>query len=127
MPSPNWRRWWPNLKLWPQLTPKIAAARFREIIQLDEQATHLAHRLNAFANLCFAQDTQDQAAQSLLARVEQFMADLGNRAMFFSLWWKDLPEAVAQRLLAAAARSLLAGKKRCISSRTRFLKPKKKS
>ncbi len=89
-------------KVRPELTPEISDRRFLEIIKLDEAATHLAYRLNAYANLCFAQDTQDQAAQSLLARVEQFMADLGNRALFFSLWWKDLPDAAAQRLLAAS-------------------------
>jgi len=89
-------------KVRPELTAEIPAERFFEIIRLDEEATELAHKLSAFANLCFAQDTQDQAAQSLMARVDQFMADLGNRALFFSLWWKDLPDAAAQRLQAAA-------------------------
>ena len=89
-------------KVRPELTPEISAERFMEIIKLDEEATQLAYKLNAFANLSFAQNTQDQAAQSLMARVDQFMAELSNRSLFFSLWWKDLPDAAAERLMAAA-------------------------
>ena len=85
-----------------ELTPEISAERFMEIIKLDEEATQLAYKLNAFANLSFAQNTQDQAAQSLMARVDQFMAELSNRTLFFGLWWKDLPDAAAERLMAAA-------------------------
>ena len=89
-------------KVRPELTPEISAERFMEIMKLDEEATRLAYKLNAFASLSFSQDTQDQAAQSLMARVDQFMAELSNRSLFFSLWWKDLPDAAAERLMAAA-------------------------
>ena len=89
-------------KVRPELTPEISAERFLEIMKLDEEATRLAYKLNAFANLSFSQDTQDQAAQSLMARVDQFMAELSNRSLFFSLWWKDLPDDVAERLMAAS-------------------------
>ena len=89
-------------KVRPDLTSEISAERFMEIIKLDEEATKLAYKLNAFANLSFAQNTQDQAAQSLMARVDQFMAELSNRTLFFGLWWKDLPDAAVERLMASA-------------------------
>lgn len=89
-------------KVRPELKTDLTPERFLEIIHLDEQATQLAIKLNAFASLSFSQDTQDQAAQSLVARVDQFMAELGNRSMFFSLWWKDLPDEAAARLMAAS-------------------------
>ena len=89
-------------KVRPDLTSEISAERFMEIIKLDEEATQLAYKLNAFANLSFAQNTQDQPAQSLMARVDQFMAELSNRTLFFGLWWKDLPDATAERLMASA-------------------------
>ena len=89
-------------KVRPELSPEISTERFMEIMKLDEEATRLAYKLNAFASLSFSQDTQDQAAQSLMARVDQFMAELSNRTLFFSLWWKDLPDAAAERLMAAA-------------------------
>jgi oligoendopeptidase F len=86
----------------PELTAEITPARFMEIIHLDEEATKLASRIGAFANLSFTEDTQNQAVLTLLARVDQFMADLSNRTMFFSLWWKDLPDDVAEHLMAEA-------------------------
>ena len=51
-----------------------------------------ANVLFSFANLQFAADTQDQTALALLARIQQFTAELTNRTMFFSLWWKDLDD-----------------------------------
>jgi oligoendopeptidase F len=64
--------------------------------------TRIVHKLDAFAGLAFAADTQDQAAQTLQNRVQQFMADMGNRTLFFSLWWKGLGEADAKRLMDAS-------------------------
>jgi oligoendopeptidase F len=37
-----------------------------------------------------------------MARTEQLSAEIGNRTLFFNLWWKDLPEADAQRLMENA-------------------------
>ncbi|HET6821685.1 MAG TPA: M3 family oligoendopeptidase, partial [Anaerolineales bacterium] len=56
----------------------------------------------AFAGLSFAEDTQNQNAQSLLGRVQQFVAEMQNRTLFFNLWWKDLDDANAQRLMDAS-------------------------
>ena len=84
----------------PKLTPEIDSEDFIEIAHQAEEMTRLEHRLYAFAQLCFTGDTQSQSAQTLVARVEQFMAELSNRTLFFSLWWKDLPEGSAARLMA---------------------------
>lgn len=89
-------------KLRPELSPTLPAARFLEILRMEEEATRLAYRVSVFANLCFSQDTQDQAAMALLARVDQFLAELSNRTLFFSLWWKDLPDEPAARLMDAS-------------------------
>jgi oligoendopeptidase F len=59
-------------------------------------------KLYGFANLLFAEDTQNQSAQSLLTGVQQFFAELSNRTLFFSLWWKDMPDALAEQLMAAS-------------------------
>ncbi|MBN1146049.1 MAG: M3 family oligoendopeptidase [Anaerolineales bacterium] len=82
-----------------QLTPDIAAAVFLEIIRQLEQINCLAYRIDGFASLQFSADTQDQIAQTFLARVQQTMAGLENRSLFFSLWWKDLAEEAAERLM----------------------------
>jgi oligoendopeptidase F len=80
----------------------MAVPDFMEIVRKMEALSREAYQINAFANLAFAADTQDQAAQVLLARVDQFLADMQNRTLFFSLWWKDLEDAAAGRFMTAA-------------------------
>lgn len=82
-----------------ELDPEISSSRFLEIVSRLEEIHRQSMRLYGYAGLRFAADTQDQAAQSLLARVEQFMAELQNRTLFFSLWWKELPDDRARRLM----------------------------
>jgi oligoendopeptidase F len=86
-------------KLRPQLEPDIPASSFLEIVHDSEESTRLASKLYAFAGLAFAADTQDQRVQALLGRIQQFLAELENRTLFFGLWWKDLDEANAGRLM----------------------------
>src|SRR5574338_249014 len=82
-----------------KLTPDMEAGQFMEALRASESFTRLLYKLDAFAGLAFAANTQDQAAQTLQSRVQQFAADITNRTLFFSLWWKDLDEANAQRLM----------------------------
>jgi len=85
-----------------KLRADMSVGEFLHIIQTSEQTTRIVHKLDAFAGLAFAADTQDQAAQTLQNRVQQFMADMGNRTLFFSLWWKGLDDANAKRLMDAS-------------------------
>ncbi len=82
------------------LTDAITGEAFLNILQEYEALNKQAHHLYNFASLWFAEDTQNQDAQTLLGRVEQFFATLENRTLFFSLWWKALDDENAARLLA---------------------------
>ncbi|MDD2920821.1 MAG: M3 family oligoendopeptidase [Anaerolineales bacterium] len=82
-----------------KLAPDISAEHFMELIRASEATTRIAYKLYAFAGLSFTADTQDQAAQTLQTRAQQFLAEIENRVLFFSLWWKDLDEANARRLM----------------------------
>jgi len=84
------------------LAPDMPADRFMDIVRASEEMTRIATKLYAFAGLSFAAETQDQAAQSLQARVQQFIADMENRTLFFNLWWKDLDAENAKRLMDAS-------------------------
>jgi len=75
---------------------------FLEVVRASEATTRIVNRMYAFAGLSFAADTQDQNAQSLVGRVQQFVAEMQNRTLFFSLWWKDLDEKNAERLMDAS-------------------------
>lgn len=86
----------------PKLSPQISPTDFMDFVRRLEEVQSLEARLHAFAGLSFSADTQDQAAQTLLARVEQFLANMQNRTLFFSLWWKGLEDEVAERLMSEA-------------------------
>jgi oligoendopeptidase F len=83
-----------------RLASQISPAEFMEIVSQLEKINLLAYRIYGYSSLRFAADTQDQAAQALLARVEQFLAGMENRTLFFSLWWKGLDNETAERLMA---------------------------
>jgi oligoendopeptidase F len=85
-----------------KLSPDLSTELFLQIVRASEETARAAHKLYSFAGLSFAADTQDQAAQSLQARAQQFLAEIENRALFFSLWWKELDETNAKRLMDAS-------------------------
>jgi oligoendopeptidase F len=89
-------------KLRPQLKADLPVSSFIEIVKDSEESTRIAYKLYSFAELAFAADTQNQSVQALLGRIQQFMAELENRTLFFSLWWKDLDDANAKRLMEAS-------------------------
>ena len=83
----------------PLLSPELSESTFLDLLHQYEAIPALGHRLYAMAGLSFAADTQDSAAQTLMGRVQQFMAEVENRTLFFTLWWKGLDEANAARLM----------------------------
>jgi oligoendopeptidase F len=85
-----------------KLKPDISAEQFLEIVRASEQTARIAYKLYSFAGLSFNSDTQDQGALSLQSRVHQFLAEVENRTLFFSLWWKELDDANAKRLMGEA-------------------------
>ncbi|HEY58998.1 MAG TPA: M3 family oligoendopeptidase [Anaerolineae bacterium] len=85
-----------------KLTPDIPAGQFMALLREIEDLNRLAYRIHGYASLRFAENTQDQEAQNMLGKVRQFMALMGNRLLFFELWWRNLDEENAQRLMAEA-------------------------
>ena len=85
-----------------KLNPDISPDTFLEVVRAYESMTRIVNRVYAYAGLLFAEDTQNQNAQSLMGRVQQFAAEMQNRTLFFSLWWKDLDGANADRLMGTS-------------------------
>ena len=85
-----------------KLKPDMPTDQFLDVVKASEETTRVANKLYSFAGLSFTADTQDQKAQSLQNRVLQFLAEVENRTLFFSLWWKELDDENAKRLLEAA-------------------------
>lgn len=82
-----------------QLNPTIGTPLFNQILQNLEKLHHLLSRVYDYGALWFSADTQNQTAQTFLAQVEQLAATIQNRTIFFSLWWKELDDENAQRLM----------------------------
>ena len=85
-----------------KLSADIPVKEFIDILQEHEGITRQASRLGAFASLLFSEDTQDQQALAFMAQMQQLGAEMGNRMLFFSLWWKNLEDEAAAGLLDAS-------------------------
>jgi oligoendopeptidase F len=86
----------------PTLAVDMPVEAFLDAIRKLEAINHLASRIHGYAELAFTASTQDQALQTFLGTVEDRMAALENRTLFFSLWWKALDEPAAGRLIAGS-------------------------
>lgn len=84
------------------LGPEMDVEGFMRVLNAYEALIRILSRVIAFAQLEFAADTQDEKTQTLLAQSQQLVAEVDNRTMFFKLWWKELPQEQAERLLASA-------------------------
>ncbi len=82
-----------------QLAADMPQETFLEIVRQLEALQNLGSRIQGFASLQFSADTQDEAAQTFLAQVQQTLASFQNRTLFFSLWWKELEDPAAERLM----------------------------
>lgn len=86
----------------PTLLTTISAKDFSVFLTLNERMTVVFHQLFGFGSLSFASNTQNQQAQTFLGRLGQLAAEVQNRILFFSLWWKELDDQNAARLIETA-------------------------
>jgi oligoendopeptidase F len=86
----------------PRLVGDIPLETFLDLLGRQEAIYALASHIRSFSSLSFSADTQNQAVQTFIGRVDQTMARINNRLLFFELWWKALEDAQASRLLAGA-------------------------
>ena len=84
------------------LSEKMEPAQLIEAMQQYEEISELAYRLGAYGSLWFSSDTQSPDALTYSNRMQQFMAEVQNRMLFFSLWWKALEDEHAEALLPDA-------------------------
>ena len=87
------------------LHPEIAPEGLAGLVDRYEALVESVYVLSGYSALRFAADTRAEDAQSLRSRLRDALASLANRTLFFVLWWKELDEQAAERLLAALAGS----------------------
>lgn len=81
------------------LTPEITWQDFNDVLKKLEAITILKSKVEGYADLSFAEDTQNPAALNLRDRVDQVLTDSGNRVLFFEMWFKELSDDAAQNLI----------------------------
>lgn len=86
----------------PKLSADMDAEEFLDMVQHLEATTRQAVRIGQFASLWFSEDTQNQKAQTFQAKIDQLSAEMQNRTLFFSLWWKAQDDKTAARLMRNA-------------------------
>lgn len=91
------------LEAWRPRLAAIAPGQLPELLRLYERLSERIQILGAYASLWFSADTQSNAALTFRGRVQQALTGFGNRLLFLGLWWKDLDDETAERLLAGVA------------------------
>lgn len=82
-----------------RLTARISVDDFLKVLEAYVAVDALTSRIGFYSELLFAEDTQNPASLSLRDRVDQILTDAGNRVLFFDLWFKELPEEMAVKLI----------------------------
>lgn len=86
----------------PRLSASMTGEEFRSILTLQESVAQRSARLGAFAYLWFSENTKHTKARSFKSQVEERLTALGNRLLFFDLWWQGVDHDNAARLMQAA-------------------------
>jgi oligoendopeptidase F len=84
------------------LDPAMPEEDFIRILKSYEELVSSIQKVEYFAFLLFSENTQDQSAQSFMARTQQLAAEIENRTLFFKLWWKGLDDGQAEKLATRA-------------------------
>ena len=81
------------------LTSEITWQDFNVVLKKLEAITIQKSKVEGYADLSFAENTQSQAALNLRDRVDQVLTDSGNRVLFFEMWFKELSAEATQNLI----------------------------
>ena len=82
-----------------KLTPNISENDFLALLKDYEAAIKERTKLNVFVELQVSADTQNEIALAFQARVKEICTQSYTRLLFVFLWWKNLDETNATRLL----------------------------
>ena len=80
-----------------ELAEDLSEARFLEILKAYEEIARVLGKIYSYGFLLFTEDTQNQKAQTGYAQVQQLVAEVNNRGLFFSCggrgWTRPPPSA----------------------------------
>jgi oligoendopeptidase F len=84
------------------LRPDISPAEFENLIHMLEGISEKVSIASGYAHLRYYADTSSNEASALVTRMEKLASDIGNRMLFFDLWFKkQIDDENASRLINA--------------------------
>ena len=84
------------------LTTTVPEKAFITFLQDLESLKRRSEKVAYFYHLKVSENALDQQSLAISTKVEHFLTELGNRLLFFNLWFKDLPEEKARELIKAS-------------------------
>ncbi|MBF0539184.1 MAG: M3 family oligoendopeptidase [Nitrospirae bacterium] len=84
------------------LVPGLTCEGFMRVLNALERFAALSNRLGAYGQLWFSEDTQNREALAYMVNMDDILAALQNRILFFNLWWRTLDNDEANRLIDCA-------------------------
>lgn len=82
------------------LRPDISAAEFERLIHMLESIAEKISIASGYAHLRYYADTSSNEASALVMKMEKLASEIGNRTLFFDLWFKkQLDDKNASRLI----------------------------
>lgn len=85
-----------------KLKPDMDEEEFLDFVQEYDALNAEIRKVGYYAELWFTEDTQNQASLAFKTKIEQLTTQVSNRVLFFSLWWKELDDENAARLMRNA-------------------------
>lgn len=85
-----------------KLKPDMDEEEFLDLVQEYDGLSRVLRTTGYYAELWFSEDTQNQASLAFKTRIEQISTQVANRVLFFSLWWKEIDQENAERLMRSA-------------------------
>ncbi len=82
----------------------LTAREFRDAVASEERLSEIAGRLASKAGLRLAEDTTDARRVADEAALSQLSCDVENATLYFSIWFRDLPDDKAEGYMEAAGR-----------------------
>ncbi|MEK6904109.1 MAG: M3 family metallopeptidase, partial [Nanoarchaeota archaeon] len=84
------------------LNPEMPAEKLLDIIKLLEKISETSGKIGAYPALWFAMNTKNQEARAFKDKVNNKLTELGNKLLFFPLWFKSLSDKWAGKFIKRA-------------------------
>lgn len=85
----------------PRLAADMPGELVVEVLRKSERVLESMSVLGGYSSLWFSADTQSPQALAFRNRMQQALTEHENRLLFLRLWWKELSDEDAERLMAA--------------------------